>query len=139
MVGFHARVSSFFGWCFSQIVSRLVLNPHLLQRQPAPNTAITIRNIGYQRYLNGRADRRHLAIKTLAGATYYRRIITAAELSPISEQLALDSVLGVSLALADIESVRFMHLTRLETDAVEIEWHHLGVAKCSTMLRSLPQ
>lgn len=105
----------------------------------ASDTAITIRNIGYQRYLNGRADRRHIVIKTLAGVSYYRRITTATELSATSEQLAIDSALGVTLQPADIESVRFMHLTRLETDAVEIEWHHLGVAECSTMLRSLPQ
>lgn len=104
----------------------------------ASDTAITIRNIGYQRYLNGRADRRHIAIKTLAGATYYRQITAATEISAASEDLAIDSALGVTLQPGEIESVRFVHLTRLEGDAIEIEWHHLDVAECSTMLRSLP-
>lgn len=121
-------------WSISQGVDMEVTAPI-----GASDAAIIIRNIGYQRYLNGRSDRRHLAIKTRAGATYYRRIDTASEISATSEQLALDSALGVTLQPADIESVRFMHLTRLETDAIEIEWHHLGVAECSTMLRSLPQ
>lgn len=105
----------------------------------ASDMVITIRNIGYARYLNGRADRRHIAIKTLAGAMYYRRITGATELSDTSEQLAVDSALGVLLNPAEIESVRFLHLTRLETDTVEIDWHHLGLAECRTLMRSLPQ
>mgnify|MGYP001333711364 CR=1 FL=1 len=121
-------------WSVSQAVDMEVTAPI-----GASDTTITIRNIGYKLYLNGRADRRHIAIRTLAGATYYRRITAATELSAASEQLQIDSALGVTLQPADIESVRFMHLTRLETDAIEIEWHNLDVAECSTILRSLPQ
>lgn len=120
-------------WSISQAVDMEVTAPI-----GAADTAITIRNIGYQRYLNGRADRRHIAIKTLAGTTYYRQITAATEISAASEQLAIDSALGATLQPADIESARFMHLTRLETDAIEIDWHHLDVAECSTMLRSTP-
>lgn len=121
-------------WSISQGVDMEVIAPI-----GASDTAIHIRNIGYQRYLDGRADRRHIAIRTTGGATYYKRITASAEVDATDEELAIDSALGATLQPGDIQSVRFMHLTRLETDAIEIEWHHLGVAEASTMLRSLPQ
>lgn len=139
VVAFRAWLSARSGrlvpfWSISQGIDMEVTAPI-----GASDTAIQIRNIGYQRYLHGRADRRHIAIRTTGGATYYKRITTSAEIDSTTEQLAIDSAIGVLLSPADIESVHFMHLTRLETDAIEIEWHHLGGAESSAMLRSLPQ
>lgn len=105
----------------------------------ASDGAITVRNVGYARYLNGRADRRHLVIQTLAGVRYYRAITASSEISAASESLSIDTTLGVTLQPADIASVRFLHLVRLDSDEIEIEWHTVNVAECSTMLRSLPQ
>lgn len=105
----------------------------------ASDTAIRVRNIGYERFLSGRSDRRHIAIRTLSGTTYYRRITASTEVDAATEELAIDSALGVLLNPSDIDAVRFMHLTRLESDSVEIEWRHLELAECSAMLRSLPQ
>lgn len=103
------------------------------------DTALTIRNIGYARYLNGRADCRHLVIETWAGARYYRSIPSASEIDATSETLAIDTALGVTLQPAEIARVRFLHLVRLESDEIEIDWITTEVAECSTMLRSLPQ
>lgn len=103
------------------------------------DTAITIRNIGYARYLNGRADCRHLVIESRAGVRYYRSIPSSTEIDDASETLAIDSALGITLQPADIARVRFLHLVRLDSDDIEIEWHTSEVAECSTMLRSLPQ
>jgi hypothetical protein len=101
--------------------------------------SITVENIGYARYLAGRADRRHIMIETQAGQRFYRAITASSEIDDDTEQIAIDSALGVALQPADIKSVRFLHLTRLESDEIEIAWHSLAVAECSTMLRSLPQ
>lgn len=103
------------------------------------DTSFQIRNIGYQRYLNGRGDRRHIAIRTLAGAVYYRQITGATEDSATLETLAIDSALGALVSPADIASIRFMHLTRLESDSIDIVWHHLGLAETTAVMRSLPQ
>lgn len=121
-------------WSISQAVDMEVAAPI-----GAGDTSITIRNIGYRRFLNGRADRRHLCIRTLGGTRYYRRITASSEINADTEQLAIDSALGVLLQPSDIHSVRFMHLSRLESDALEIEWHGHGAAECATMLRSLPR
>jgi hypothetical protein len=101
--------------------------------------SITVENIGYARYLAGRADRRHIMIETLAGQRFYRSITASSEIDDATEQITIDSALGVTLQPADIKSARFLHLTRLESDEVEIAWHSLALAECSTMLRSLPQ
>lgn len=121
-------------WSISQAVDMEVVAP-----VGASDTAIHIRNIGYQRFLNGRSDRRHIAIRTVSGATYYKRITTSVEVSASEEELAIDSAIGVLLNVSDIDSVRFMHLTRLESDTVEIDWHSDIIAEVSTMLRSLPR
>lgn len=102
------------------------------------DTAITIRNMGYKRFIDGRVDRRHIAIETKAGARYYRTITAASEIDDETESLAIDSALGVTVQVAGIKRVRFLHLVRLDSDDVEIEWHSAEIAQCSTMLRSLP-
>lgn len=102
------------------------------------DTAITIRNMGYKRYIDGRVDRRHIAIETKAGTRYYRTITAASEIDDETETLAIDSALGATVQVADIKRVRFMHLVRLDSDDVEIEWYSDQIAQCSTMLRSLP-
>lgn len=142
----RAEIVAFRGWLAARAGRRVpfwsisqAVDMEVVLAIGSSDISITIRNIGYQRFLDGRADRRHLAILTTSGTTYYRRITGATEIDDDTEQLTLDSPFGVGLQPADIRSVRFMHLTRLETDAIEIEWHHLGVAEASTMLRSLPQ
>lgn len=142
----RAEIVAFRGWLAARAGRRVpfwsisqAVDMEVVAAIGASDTAIHIRNIGYQRFLDGRADRRHICIRTTSGTLYYRRITASTEVDASEEELAIDSALGVLLNPADIESVRFMHLTRLETDAIEIEWHHLGVAEASTMLRSLPQ
>jgi hypothetical protein len=142
----RAEIVAFRGWLAARAGRRVpfwsisqAVDMEVVAAIGASDTAITIRNIGYQRFLDGRADRRHICIRTTSGTLYYRRITTSTEIDANSEQLAIDTALGATLQPADIQSVRFMHLTRLEADAIEIEWHHLGVAESSTLLRSLPQ
>jgi len=104
----------------------------------ASDSSITIRNIGYSRFIDCRIDRRHLVIETVAGARYYRTITGSSEVDSETETLAIDSALGVLLQVSDMRSVRFLQLSRLDSDDVEIEWHSTQIAECSTMLRSLP-
>lgn len=104
----------------------------------ASDLSIQVENIGYQRYIDGRADRRHVAIRTLTGEAYYRQITGAAEISADVEQLSIDTALGVSIDPAQIESVRFLRLSRLESDSIEIDWHTPGLAESTSAIRSIP-
>lgn len=104
----------------------------------ASDGSIQIENIGYQRFINARADRRHLAIRTFSGVAYYRQITGATEIDSTVESLAIDTALGVNVEPAEIESVRFLRLSRLESDNIEIDWHNLGLAEATAALRSIP-
>lgn len=104
----------------------------------ASDTTITVKNVGYARYINGRTDRRHLCIETVSGTRYYRQIPTSAEIDAATEQIGIDSALGALVAVADISSIRFMHLTRLDSDQAQIDWITPALAESSVMLRSLP-
>lgn len=105
----------------------------------ASDSSITVLNVGYARYLNGRSDRRHIVLTTMSGVRYYRAITGASEIDDDYELLSIDTALGATLQPGDIVDVRFLHLVRLESDEIELEWHTTEVAECSTMLRSLPQ
>lgn len=105
----------------------------------ASDLSIQIENIGYQRFINARADRRHIAIRLVTGEAYYRQITGSTEISGTVEQLGIDSTLGVSVDPSQIASVRFMRLSRLEADSIEIDWHNLVLAESTAATRSLPQ
>ena len=105
----------------------------------ASDGQIHIRNMGYQRLINGRADRRDIMLQTTGGAVYYRRITGAAEVDADNETVSIDSSLGSLVTVAEVAQVRFVHLSRLESDDIEIDWWQpQGVAECSAVLRSLP-
>ncbi len=104
----------------------------------ASDSSIQVENIGYQRYINGRADRRHIAIRTTSGGVYYRQITGATEISSTVEQLAIDTALGVTIDPSQIDSVRFLRLSRMESDNVEIDWYTPGLAESTAAIRSIP-
>jgi hypothetical protein len=146
LFGSRAEIVAFRSWLAARAGKRVpfwslsqAVDIEVLSTIGSSSTSITIRNIGYQRFINGRADRRHLAIRSTVGVMYYCTITGASEIDVDSETLSIDSALGVVLQVSDIEYVRFMHLTRLETDSIELSWLSTEIGESSTMLRSLPQ
>lgn len=145
-LGTRAQIVALRGWIAARAGRRVpfwsasqAIDVEVIALIASSDLAITIRNIGYALQIDARADRRHLQIETTAGVRYYRAITAASEIDAASESLTLDSPIGVTLQVADIRSVRFLHLTRLDSDDVEIEWLSTQAAECRTLLRSLPQ
>lgn len=101
-------------------------------------TAIVVRNIGYTNLIKSQNHRRDIVIRSTSGAVYYRRILSSTEIDATSESLVIDASLGVTLTVAEVASVRFLHLHRLEADDVEIDWRTPVDAHSSLALRSLP-
>lgn len=104
----------------------------------AESLSISIQNIGYAKFVNGRRDKAYIAIRAINGTTYYRKIVEAAVINADEESLTIDASLGTQLLVSSIEYVRFIAPTRLDVDSVEIEWHTDEVAESSVMLRSIP-
>lgn len=100
-------------------------------------TVFDIEHQGYTKQVNEGIGRRDIRIETVAGVIYYRRILSASELNSTTERLTIDSALGVSLTAANIRSVSFMALARLEADAVEIGWWKYDVAESTLQVRTV--
>lgn len=82
----------------------------------AADTTITVRAMGYPA-LYGVRD---VMIRTVAGATYYRRILSAAAGGSGTEVLTIDSALGADVPVNAIARMSLLHFVRHAADRVEI-------------------
>lgn len=103
----------------------------------AADTTIDVQHCGYTAHIAQDIGRRDVRIRTRAGTTYYRRITTAAVIDADTERLTLSSALGVTLTLADVEAISFMHLARLDADEIDIAWHRWDVAEAAFVTRGI--
>jgi hypothetical protein len=87
-------------------------------------TAITVAWAGIARHLHGQPGRRHLRIELLSGTVYYRKVVDSAEVDEQTEQLSIDSALGVTVAPAQVRKISWMMLATLNSDRVEIGHVH---------------
>lgn len=99
----------------------------------AATTVIDVAHCGYTAYLHGQAGRRDIRMQLVDGTVLYRRITASTELSNAVERLQVDSAWPATIAQADIQSISYMGLCRLDTDAVEIVHRNAnaGVAECA--------
>jgi hypothetical protein len=140
----RADIAAFRAWLFARAGRLTPLWVASAQRDlsvaasiGSADTAITIDNVGYAGLGAVPIGRRDIVIETVAGATYYRRITAASAIDAATESLVIDSALGVTLAPADIRSVSFLRLCRLNADAVEIAHRWSGAAESRLAFDSL--
>lgn len=85
-------------------------------------TQITVRAIGYPAHYG----ERHVMLRTAAGATYYRRVLSGAAGAPGLEILTIDAALGAAVSPAQVDRLSLLHFVRFAADRVEIR-HQAGV------------
>lgn len=104
------------------------------------DVAITVAWCGITRYLFGLPGRKHLRIELVDGSVLYRTVTAAAENSQLTETLAIDSSLGVAVALGAVRVISWMMLATLASDTVEV--HHVtdgdGLATCVLSFAGVP-
>jgi len=90
---------------------------------PIAETSLTIDvlNVGYTRFGQQRVGRRDIRIELKSGQVLYRHITGASEIGVDIERLAIDSVLGISVAPADIVRVCWLVLSRGNADRVTLD------------------
>ncbi len=103
----------------------------------ASDTTIDVEACGYTTYIAQAIGRRDIRIELTDGTVYYRRITASAEIDADTERLTISSALGASVSPASIYAVSFMHLARLDADAVEIAWHRWDVAEAVFATRGI--
>jgi len=101
------------------------------------DSAITVENRAYAANVPAAVGRRDILIATTSGSRYYRRITGATALTPSTESIAIDSVVGATLLPEQIRHVSFMKLVRLDSDAIELAHHTDDMAEVSISVRSI--
>ena len=94
-------------------------------------------NRAYAANVPAAVGRRDIMIATTSGTQYYRRITGATALSPSTESIAIDSVVGAALLPEQIRHVSFMKLVRLDSDAIELAHHTDDMAEVSISVKSV--
>lgn len=76
--------------------------------------------IGYNRFVGVTPGKKDIRIALEDGTVLYRRITSSSELDSNTERFILDSAPGVNIDPADVVSISFIALCRLDSDAVEL-------------------
>lgn len=105
-------------------------------------TTLVVENRGYAQLFDSPGDlatigRRDIMVLSTTGTRYYRRITAAVELGADTEQITINSALGVALTTAQISIVSFMHLVRFASDAVELAHHTDALVEATIPLASV--
>jgi hypothetical protein len=84
--------------------------------------------------------RRHLRIELANGSVFYRRVTNSSVVDADTEQLAIDSALGVGVAPPQVRLISWLALVTLAGDTVEIEHVHdsEGIANCGVTFAGVP-
>lgn len=125
----RAEIAAFRAWCYAR-QGRLshywqpswAQDLRVLSNIADTDTTVDVEFSGYTARVAQDVGRRDVRIQTTAGDIYYRRITGSAVIDADTERLTLDSALGASVAVSEVALVSFMHLLRLNTDAVELNW-----------------
>jgi hypothetical protein len=88
----------------------------------APTDTLTVLQMGYTEQMFPAGNvRRHLAIRTLDGTLYYRKVTASVNNGNGTETLTLEEAVPVSMPMSGT-LIAVLHFARLEDDEVEIEW-----------------
>lgn len=103
----------------------------------ASATLITVTDIAYRRFGAGMPGRRDIALLHRDGTWYFRRVLAANAGDPGTEQLSLDSQIGVTADPDDWRIICFLVPLRLSSDSATFKWRSAGVASLSLATRSV--
>lgn len=104
------------------------------------DATVTVNRCGFTMAGGPRPEREDIMIETVAGARFYRRIVSSAMDGSGREALLLDNPIGVALSVQDVLRICFVSLMRLDHDSIEI--NHLtdieGVSEVQVTFRAAP-
>lgn len=138
----RASISAFRSWLYARRgrlssfwLPTFALDLAVVADIGSADTTIDVEHCGYTDTIAQDIGRRDIRIELASGATYLRRITGSAEISGTVERLTIDSALGAAVQAAQIRSVSYLDLVRLESDAVEIAWWRSDVAEVRASTR----
>lgn len=99
---------------------------------------VIMQETGYTKHQFSKASRRQLAFILSDGSMVLRAVTGSTAPGNGTEVLTLDSAVGVSIPAATT-MVAFLHLVRLQSDVVEVKWHHQTLAEASLRFVEVPR
>ncbi|MHB1273610.1 MAG: hypothetical protein ACYCZD_12750 [Rhodanobacter sp.] len=90
----------------------------------AAATTLTVARIGLTSHLHLQPGRRHLRVELYDGSIYYRAVTAVAVIDAATEQLQIDSALGVAVTAGDVRQINWLMLCRLASDTVQLSHMH---------------
>lgn len=140
------KLAAFRAWLYARAgkhgalwVPTWVEDLELVANVGAAATTIDVENVDYtkQVWATTAINRRDLRIELASGAVHYRRITGATEISTSVERLSIDAAIGVLVTPADVVSISFMGVARLDADGIEISYFTGDNAEVSHNLRAI--
>ena len=89
--------------------------------------------------LSGHPTRTHLFIETTGGAQYFRQVTSIERGASGTEVLTISDAVGVELAPAQVRTMCFLNLVRLDQDDTELTWSTAPALKTSLMIQEVAQ
>lgn len=83
--------------------------------------AISIVNVGYNRYGKQRSPKKDILITLTDGTTFFREITNSAEIDVNTEQLTLSTAIGQSFDPEDVARIEFLEKVRIDSDDIIIQ------------------
>lgn len=97
----------------------------LTQDINSASAAMRFQNFGFSKFVMGSKPRGHIRLVLKSGTTVARTIQSSQEVDAATEQITVTATWGVNAAIAAIERVEYIELTRFDTDDIEIR-HYTG-------------
>lgn len=142
----HAQIAAFYGWLDDRKGRYGAFwqptwshDMELAQPVGAADTSITIKSIGYSSlYMVDDApvfNRRDIFILLKTGTYYFRRI-TDATLNEVdgTETININTAIGSTLAISDIDRISFLLPSALKADAIEISYESGNAAQSNVQI-----
>jgi len=104
-------------------------------------TTLNVEWAGIARYGSLQSGRRHLRIELNNGSIFYRAVNGATETGMASEQLAIDSALGMPVQPGDVRQISWMMLATLAGDSVQLSHvtDSMGIATSAATFVGVPK
>lgn len=108
----------------------------VLADEVAPSAVnIDFQAAGLAHFAQAGVHRTDVRIELTNGTVLYRRLSNFVTVDDATERATMNSIFGITVTPAMIESISWMHLVRLDTDSIEITWHHAGVAEATIIMK----
>lgn len=100
------------------------------------DTNMVFESCGLVHFAAGNVNRRDIRIEMKNGDVFYRRLSEFTTVNEQLERVTINAIFGEEINPNAVESISWLHLVRLDTDAVEIAWQNAGCTEAAIVMKA---